>query len=148
MECSYYNLNTFEQLWLNEPDWRPDVKSTLPLLKIQSYSQRFPVISFFVPRTKSYFAIQFGKRTSVLKKFLVQSEITSYTWNETTGYPVQGSQRTLNSDSSDNRHLHSGLSLVGIFLSFGTFLLLQFTSKQREHGAQHCVFRNILLKSF
>ena len=45
------------------------------------------VISFhglFVPRTKSHFDPQLDKRTSLLNKFLVRSEITSYTWNEMT----------------------------------------------------------------
>ena len=39
------------------------------------------VISF---QEQSYFAPQLDKRMSLLNKFLVRSEITSYTWNEMT----------------------------------------------------------------
>ena len=42
----------------------------------------FSFDGLFVPRTNSYFAPYLDKTTSLLNKFLVRNEITSYNWNE------------------------------------------------------------------
>ena len=77
IHCAKFSISTLKR-------FRNQMKS------LQSVLQQSGFYGHFVPRTKSYFAPWKDKGSIVLTKFLVQSEITCYTWklitmDETTG---------------------------------------------------------------
>ena len=60
------------------------VKRTLDCKESLTFTEYARVYGHFVPRTMSYFAPLLDKRTSLLNKFLVRREVTSYTRKEMT----------------------------------------------------------------